>query len=387
MRMVSRSVVFFCGLVFIFYSCRPRSQEITSEVTASSNAYTYEQYTQDCFRAVGEIPEFSCLDGEEINLHNILTGPITPENHIGSGQKCDTPTLVRGYYESKLIGANNCVSGTRIGRLPPAKGFEDDVQIVFICRKYYNHNRLRDGSGKVAFSERILFDDANVIAHNTQTGATCFFANNITHDRDEPIDGRQIPRIGSKKGKSFWKNPEQMKMPVIMGGTPPCINCHDNDPFINIPFNYKTKFSKDNRFGWPEGMKVVPEDAFGPFYLVGEKYFQMPEGSLSMKKPWPKLRHLVSREAEPCTSCHRIGAGSSCGYFLRHAAGIKDNGYVTKHFQGARWMPPHPDEDYLYPYRQKIEDVEEYKKAEKFIQECCENPAATKCQWEAMPKG
>ena len=186
-------------LCFSGLACKQR-MSAHSLYQTYSGTYTYEQYTADCEKALGKIPKFSCVDGQVIPILNNISGPVTAENHLGRGQQCDSPTHIRSDTAAWTIGANHCVPGSRIGRLQPVTGFKDQTQIVFICRKYFprNGSSYKDSSGKIKIEQTLIFDDVNVIAHNSKTGATCFFVNNINRNSpgwsgDNGFDGRQVP--------------------------------------------------------------------------------------------------------------------------------------------------------------------------------------------------
>jgi hypothetical protein len=388
MKFYFRVVAFaFLTGTLIFLSCRPRDNSSDSSAAKSvddSNApYSYSDYMRDCEAQLGKIPAYSCLDGVEIPIHNTETGKVTFENHKGIDQQCDAPTHIRSDAAAWAIDANHCVPGTRMGRLQPAKGFEDKVQIVFICRKYFDRKHMaeRDDKGMVKFSQKIIFDDTNVIAHNTETGATCFFVNHI--NRTDPtyikgengFDGRQIPRIGSPEGQKFWSSPEEMKVTANFLGVQACTECHDNDPFIHIPYNHNVKFK--------DGSRVLPEDPFGPYKLVGGWFFHREEGTVTSQKAWAKLKHLVSKEASACTSCHRIGSGATCSTFLDISIGKEISKFTTKSLQGKTWMPP--DAEHWEFRKWNADQVAELNNTVNFIRNCCQNPQARGCVWENLP--
>lgn len=386
-KWLSMSVLLLIATTSVLFACKARnsaSHIASTEIQNNANAtYSYSHYTQDCEKYLGKIPAYSCLDGVEIPIHNIETGNVTYENHGGVTQQCDAPTHIRSDSAAWAIDANHCVPGTRMGRLEPEQGFEDKVQIVFICRKYFDRRHMEklDSQNKVKFSQKVIFDDTNVIAHNTETGATCFFVNHI--NRTDPsyfkgehgFDGRQIPRIGSPEGEKFWSSPDDMKVTANFLGVQACTECHDNDPFIHIPYNHNVEFA--------DGQRVLPEDPFGPYRLVGGWFFHRDEGTFTTQKSWPKLSHLVSDEASACTECHRIGSKATCSTFVNISTGEDISKFTTKPLRGKTWMPQ--DADHWEFQNWPVERAAELKSTVKFIKNCCENPQAAGCKWENLP--
>jgi hypothetical protein len=373
------------AIAVAFLSCKNQTKSSTNQLLEARNdsnaPYSYEQYTASCAKEMGEIPKYSCFEGVEVPIYE-SGGLVTFENHQGEIQKCDAPTHIRSDVAALTIGANHCVPGTRMGRLKPAAGFEDKVQIVFICRKYFNRNesRLRSSSGKVQFSDKVIFDDANLIAHNKETGATCFFVNHINRKGPGDLgewgyDGRQIPQIGSPEGKSFWSSPEEMKVTANFLGVQACTECHDNDPFIHVPYNHNVKFK--------DGTRVLPEDPFGPYRIVGDWFFHRDEGTFTTQKKWAKLSHLVSPEARPCTECHRIGSGATCSTFTDLAIGATTTRFTSENNSNVPWMPQTEDH---WRYRDwSKEDAPKLKRAVQFIKNCCDNRGSQGCVWEKIP--
>ncbi|MCX6117425.1 MAG: hypothetical protein NT027_07785 [Proteobacteria bacterium] len=382
--LISLPVIVVGGAV-LNQSCKARGRSSGNDglksVDDSNAPYSYEQYTEACKRELGEIPKYSCFEGVEVPIYE-SGGLVTFENHKGRAQTCDAPTHIRSDLAANTIGANHCVPGTRMGRLKPAPGFEDKVQIVFICRKYFNRNesRFTASDSKVQFSDKVVFDDANVIAHNKETGATCFFVNHI--NRKGPgitgewgYDGRQIPQIGSPEGKSFWRSPDEMKVTANFLGVQACTECHDNDPFIHVPYNHNVKFK--------DGSRVLPDDPMGPYRLVGDWFFHRSEGTVTTQKEWAKLSHLVSAEAQPCTECHRIGSGATCSTFTDLATGATSTQFISENNRNVAWMPQ--TEDHWRYKEWSGEDKPRLEKAVKFIKNCCANRNAPGCVWEKIP--
>jgi|GEM_PF-2561824 len=378
---------FVIGLLNVAFlqivACKNQSAEQMSQVSeAVPRTYSYSEYVNDCEKEVGQIPAFSCLDGVEIPVYKSGSGPVTHENHSGMAQTCDSPTYIRTDNVAWLIGANHCVPGTRIGQLKPAAGFENDVQMVFICRRYFprNQRNFRDKSGMVKFEAKNTFDDANVIVHNTKTGGTCFFVNGINRSApsglvDFGFYGGQVPRIGSTEGSSFWQSPEEMKVTATFNGVSACTKCHDNDPFIHIPYNHNVKLR--------DGRPAVPSDPLGPYYQIGAWYFTRSEGTVTTMEAWPTLAHLTSPQAETCTTCHRIGQQGTCEWMAELSSGQQTSKFVNPQFKNTRWMPP-ADGEKWHPMPIGGDEQRQIDDAVKFIRDCCADTTRTGCQWEPL---
>jgi hypothetical protein len=149
-----------------------------------------------------------------------------------------------------------------------------------------------------------------MIGHNPETGATCFFVSKInrtapTEDKDLGHSFGFVPSVNSQEGQTLWKSPREMtEVSAFRGGSQPCVDCHDNDPFIHTPFFHQVK---------KNGETLLPSNPNGKYFVVGSKYHQT--------AAW-EVKVLVSPEAGTCTSCHRIGSRRTCSDLAMLAAGL-----------------------------------------------------------------
>jgi hypothetical protein len=190
-----------------------------------------------------------------------------------------------------------------------------------------------------------------VIGHNPTTGATCFWT-----ALDEKRTDGVMPALDVSDGDSNKLDALAGSMQLAYEGDK-CVACHDGDPFVYTPHL--------------EGVWRWDTDAyrFGPYNqvrIVG------PPTSIPH-------RHLVSAEASPCTSCHRLADGRTCDTFVPSSAGTvnKDLPYQPELRASrslARWMP-HPSGTWG-----PSQDA-----AVAHIATCCASPNAPGCRWEPIP--
>lgn len=363
-------IFFICASVIgaaLFFGGTPSNVD---RRVASDVAYDLHAYAEECKKELGEIPTPSCLEGQIIPVFNSDANvEITDKNFEEHGTKCDKPSLLRTNLTNLLTGFSPCVPYTRMGRPAAQEGF--NTHWVWTCRRYF-----------VRHKDDVMFDDINMIGHNKDTGATCFFVSHINRKKpkrgnDEGHDGTKVPAITSKEGLDFWKSPEQMSnVPAWRGGSQHCTDCHDNDPFIYSPFIQQVKSEN--------GKSILPRNPYGKYYVVGSKYFN--DGSWDVKR-------LVSKEASSCLLCHFIGSKRTCGDFAKMSVGLKEHRNLTETYQKFHWMPVTDDHPYDWALTdaQKVAPVEEtnpeFIKAVKFINNCCKHPKDEKCKWEQPPRG
>ncbi|SNR32368.1 hypothetical protein [Puniceibacterium sediminis] len=210
-----------------------------------------EIYSAACIEEIGAIPVFDCDAGVVV--------PVTVDGVRVSDHApplCDHPALLSNGADSD----GQCVPHSRILNLST-----DTAQVSVMCRqKLY---RAPDSTD---------YDEIDVIAHNPDTGATCWFQ--AKADAETPVSGLQVPSPTSAIDGSFWAEPER----VASDG---CGFCHDNDPFMYSPFVGQV---------WSH----VPVNPFGPYAHVD------PGGIFA---DWPTT--VMNMRDNTCTGCHRIGSG------------------------------------------------------------------------------
>lgn len=208
-------------------------------------------YSQACAAEIEAIPSFECADG--------VTVPITIDGVEVTDRApatCDRPGLLDNGHGSD----GQCVPFSRILNLST-----EAAQVSVMCRqkKFRSHDATE-------------YDEIDVIAHNPDTGATCWFQ--AKADDGGTVSGVAVPAPTSATDTSFWVSPEA----VVADD---CGSCHDNDPFMYSPFVSQV---------WDH----VPTNPFGPYTHVGQ--------DLGFDA-WPRWE-MAPRD-NTCLSCHRIGTG------------------------------------------------------------------------------
>ncbi len=225
-------------------------------------------YAALCEAAIGELPSFSCAEGVAVPV--TLNGlPVTSDN---PSRVCDRPSLLPNGAGSD----GQCVPYSRILDLSVA-----NQQVSVMCRQ----KQIRGAAS-------LEFDEIDLIAHNAETGATCWFQ--ASAPKGGVVNGTLVPSPTSDES-GFWNPPED----VAADG---CGNCHDNDPFMHSPFVGQV---------WAH----VPVNPLGRYYHVDR--VEKPYGFAD----WPRMA-LQMRDST-CIGCHRIGIGETCGQLSRWATGAE----------------------------------------------------------------
>lgn len=290
------------------------------------------EYAAACRAAVGPLPEFSCADGMPVPI-TVDGVPVTDR----APATCDRPSLLDNGPGSD----GQCVPFSRILDLST-----DRMQVSVMCRQ------------KVFRSLASMeFDEIDVIAHNPDTGATCWFQ--ASAEEGVPVSGVRVPAPTAALDDRFWKTPQE----VVADG---CGDCHDNDPFMFSPFVGQV---------WSE----VPVNPFGPYAHVGAEFgFDA----------WPTT--AMTPRDNTCVGCHRIGIGAanyadrkvgSCAQLTDWMTGVEippgaDGPAGTYPLSHA--MPPgfgESEEAWNVIYAQSVAQ----------IRSCCEDPSQTMCVLSQIP--
>ncbi len=352
-----------------------------------------QAYAEACISEMGDIPfwgERISEDGEPDwgTVDCVEIGTPIPSEVDGVPQEervdqCDNPQYIYNHCEPDArTGAN----GPRVAH----ERNEEGTHWVLLCRKSHT------AEGR--------YNDMAMIGHNPFTGQTCFFQNQLpSGDTPRPSnDGTNIPHpaddVQSEDSPQTWAD----LWGGIEGGIGPeggiqCQGCHSTDPFIHTPW---IDGAVDD-----DGEPVVPKMGENPDFVEG---YNGPYKLIDAEdQGWSEPKHLVSEEADACTSCHRIGldqwtASSSirsqsnedggcvfCGYApwfdrLEQADDTWEQLVTESHreFDEAFWMPPDaPD-----VLNEELWVESEYKAAMDFIRSCGENPDEDACKWESLPK-
>jgi hypothetical protein len=287
-------------------------------------------YGEACAEAIGAIETFDCGDG--------VTVPITVDGDVVTGQApatCDRPALLSNGTDSD----GQCVPNSRILDLST-----DTMQVTAMCRQ--KHLRSADSTE---------FDEIDVIAHNPNSGATCWFQAKADGG-DTPVSGVLVPSPTAATDSSFWETPET----VVADD---CGSCHDNDPFMYSPFVGQV---------WEH----VPTDPFGPYAHVDVGFGF---------SDWPT--HSMDMRNNTCTGCHRIGSGSlfpsdpsqekpgSCGMLAQWMTG------QTIPIGADDWASTYPGSHAMPPDFGRSEDAWNviYGQSIATIQSCCDDPNQAIC--------
>lgn len=283
--------------------------------------------------------ELQCSHGEPIVTYHaeLSETDYTLVPTAPGATHCANPSLLTG----------SCRQGSTLGQLT-----HGDVSMAWICRDRY-----------LDYDGTVLYHDMAVIGHNRRTGATCFWddVNDVIHEDDAPpLD--LLEASEEERARAI----EQF--PYNDGSR--CISCHDHDPFVYTPYLQSTPWQS-------------LAASKGPYHLVGLDGVPRSTG----------VMELVSPEASPCTSCHRIGSNQTCGFFAPDAlAAHKGSLYESQvhaaaepgspHWPLAYWMPgaPHAFDDFA-----QWEST--YGDARAHILKCCETPGVDGdgCQWRPVP--
>ncbi len=351
-----------------------------------SGDYGVAEYAADCERELGRIPPFGCFQGQIVPILNsdrpvhdeAGTRPleITDENYEGNGQHCDSPSLLQqdSWVIREVARLAPCVPHTRLGTSPAQAGFP--TKWVWTCRRYFPRP-----------ADDWHFDDINMIGHNPETGATCFFVSNINRfmpsgGEDLGNNGAYVPSPSGPYGARFWKTPDQLTNRASwQGGSQKCTDCHDNDPFVHTPFIQQVTRN---------GVPVVPSFPNGPYYLVGDRRFFGDPQWLTTGNPrgW-QVRRLASPEAATCTGCHNIGDRRSCSDWAQWSIGIEHHSRQTNFSKTFNWMPASARGNWTHALTDTAHAAasEDRIAAVRFINHCCAHPDDARCVWEAPPPG
>lgn len=360
---------------------------------AQTGEYGLIEYVNDCERELGTIPTFGCFQGEAIPVVNSdlpQSGPhgahpleITDQNYTGNGQMCDSPSQLQedNFIIREVARLAPCVPYTRLGTSPAQPGFA--TKWVWSCRRYFPRPE-----------NDWHFDDINMIGHNPETGATCYFVTNINrflpaHGEDQGNNGQYVPspavaRADTPAGRyarRLWKTPDMMtNRKSWQGGSMQCTFCHDNDPFIHTPFVQQMLK--------PDGSPVVPSYPNGPYWMVGDpRFYGDPQWMTSGGPRGWQVRRLVSPEASACTMCHSLGDQRTCNDLARWSTGVEHHSRTTQFARQFHWMPPSGGRTWQHalgeaPHAPITQDQRE---AVDFINHCCKHPNDPRCIWRAPP--
>jgi hypothetical protein len=283
-----RPLLFACAILFLCSPALAQAQDIVA-------------YGQECARKVAPVPAFDCLNSAIGAIAPITVDEKTPPSYQPQ-MLCDRPSLL---YEAGENTDGQCVPYSRFLVL------RDDAtaQIAAVCRQK-----------KIRGQNSPLFDEVDIVAHNVQTGSTCWFQAQAPEPLDpgRGLNGRRVPPPdeavpppGQPSARSFWNSPEKTASAT-------CVSCHDIDPFMYSPLAAQTR--------------QLPSDPFGKYANNIGAPFQL----------WPKPLNLSTR-GNTCTSCHRIGSLETCQRTMRESTGLitsPGSDDWAQRYPNSHWMPP-----------------------------------------------
>lgn len=265
------------------------------------HAQSTQSYAVQCQQNVGYISGFNCLTGDII--------PVTVNGQdvtTYAPAECDHPALLPNGADSD----GQCVPFSRVLDLSAGA-----MQVAVMCRQ--KHMRSADS---------VYFDEIDIVAHNSDTGATCWFQASAGDAAGLNALAVPSPTSDAPDSTGFWK-------PAAEVANANCGGCHDNDPFMYSPFIGQI---------WEK----VPNDPLGPYFHVGPEY-----GFGS----WPTA--VFDLPNNTCTGCHRIGQGTpnwsasdapglpvgTCGQLAAWMTGVKTppgSDSRASNYPGNHAMPP-----------------------------------------------
>ena len=271
---------------------------------------TASEYADMCSAYIGVVPKMDCDEGVAIPIY--VNG-----DEVFSHQEpgiCDD-------FDFK----GTCNIGSRIGRLEgisvngsPMK----EVVWVYFCRS----------TGPLG----ARWSSAQMIGHNMETGATCFF------EQGDQFDYFSYDENGLLLGE--FPGPDEPDFDNAFIPPPvQCIECHEANAFIHNPWISGAR--------WPEdpSQPVIPEihGPDSPYWVVGG-------GAWNMR--------TVHIEDNGCVGCHRASVGIASLFELR---GISVNDF----------MPPHAPGTMSKDYNELLECFEQGASA------------TSGCEWMIPPAG
>lgn len=283
--------------------------------------------------------DMQCANAEPIvTYHATLSDTdFTLDPSPPSATTCANPSLLTG----------SCRQGSRLGRVD-----HEDVTVYWICRDPY-----------LEVDGRLVFEDMAVIGHNRRTGATCFWddVDHVMHEDDAPpldlVEASEQERARFVERFSYTDGSG-------------CVACHDHDPFLYTPYLQST--------GWSS---IAAEK--GPYHFV-----ELDGGA----RP-TNVQHLVSADAAPCTTCHRLGSENTCSFFARDAlADHKTVDYEPQVHAATEPGSPYWPLAYWMPgVAHDLDDFgqwqEAYGAARDHVLQCCASPGVDtyECRWSPVP--
>jgi len=360
---------------------------------ASAAVHSMEKYAELCVEELGDIPFFRKLaDGkyETFDCRDFVgsSGPIdgiegalvpqhvtdeygmqvTPrecnDRDVGRHNcfaKCDAPAWAH----------QSCEPGPTVATAKNERG----THWTLLCRSVQGEGSERETPETLIRTKR--FNDISMIGHNPRTGKTCFFQNKLF----DGTDGAHVPHPGDvEKSRHVWDQPKGY-----------CAGCHSADAFIHSPWIDGARRRDATTIVPTMGVHADFEISWNasPYSIVNR---EAQDRARVGGTGWERPKHLVSAEAEACTSCHRIGGGEGMARLPAWSVGEEAPSGGTspllprlsdwaKRFERSHWMPPRAD-----GITAETWPSSKYAKAARHIATCAETPTAAGCVFEDVPE-
>lgn len=283
------------------------------------------EYGQVCADMIGQIPAFNCLDG---TIVPITVDGKTPAEYK-PGMTCDRPALLP--YPDGSFG--QCTPYSRLLNLSYGK-----TQISAMCRR----EQLRDPNSK-------FFDEVDIVAHNVDTGDTCWFHAEGKPGQKTGFDASRVPPPNEKAPPPQRISAGQFWWAPAATASKNCLSCHDADPFMYSPWIGQLKY-------------LLPADPLGRYSNIGKEFAQWHSNSISTRD-------------NTCVGCHRIGDQASCSQFVPMAAGripAKDGNALANSYPLSHWMPVNNDQSKEFWEQANLESLNQ-------LLTCCADPKNPIC--------
>jgi hypothetical protein len=220
------------------------------------------EYADMCQPHVGQVPTVDCGAGVPISVYvdgvEVFEDP-GPDN-------CDNPR------------AGQCTPGSSLQRL---EGQEADgtplpeVVWVALCRHDNQVAESEDGE-----ETEVVEDHVQLIGHNTETGATCFFGRGDNAAWTSIEEGRMVGVLPGPDEEGFdtaFTVPDEKV----------CVGCHQANPYIHTSWTDSARLE-----GSDEPVVPVVVGTESPYYVVGAPEWDM---------------RTLYIEGNGCLDCHRVG--------------------------------------------------------------------------------
>ncbi len=355
--------------------------------TVISSDYDVYQYVQECKAELGissELPQLSCLDGQQIPIY-VDKLEIQSENwkELSKEKKCDNPHW--------LGGDMGCWTYSHLQVLQ----LDAENIMLLNCRQkgnqlnknWFRHTKTNLGMNKQQRKKQYekasrakkkelyylynTFNDIGVILRNIKTGKSCYLTQygdavaGFLPPLDKPLPDKVdfLKEFSAEQARPPHNFPLELwyrdankafKSPGFTADAG-CIDCHNAHGFKYSPYiNSK------------HGIPPISDMSKLPMLLVGKPF----------KKHFRKANYLqvttapIDGKKQLCTSCHNITTMGTCGSSIEYATGHPNTILHTWLTTGSSfsWMPP------------INMDLAMVKKHVAAMKCCCNNPSSKGCK-------